>query len=229
MNETETKFKRNREKSIAESSGQLKSKCFASFSFCWASKKKTKKVVENLQFQLAVLFVEFRQRALIVGKLLYAAAISCCSWKKRRRNEKKVCWSVTRQRKKKSWNFAKEYRTHVCTKKKSCKGSELQRKIKKSQGNFFTKTQKPKKNYFNSCTAKHFINHNLNSDVKKVSKTLTKIEGFKSLVRMLRSPAHIIGPTAASPTTTSGLFDSCHRKIRLIGGNPVAFLGGLMS
>jgi hypothetical protein len=66
-------------------------------------------------------------------------------------------------------------------------------------------------------------------DVERVSKTLTKIEGFKSLVRMLRSPAHIIGPTAASPTTTSGLFDSCHRKIRLIGGNPVAFLGGLMS
>jgi hypothetical protein len=32
--------------------------------------------VENLQFQLAVWF-EFRQRALIVGKLLYAAAISC--------------------------------------------------------------------------------------------------------------------------------------------------------
>ncbi|CRL06529.1 CLUMA_CG019643, isoform A [Clunio marinus] len=44
---------------------------------------------------------------------------------------------------------------------------------------------------------------------------------------MLRSPAHIIGPTATAPTTTSGLFDSCHRKIRLIG--PVAFLGGLMS
>ncbi|CAG9800405.1 unnamed protein product [Chironomus riparius] len=44
---------------------------------------------------------------------------------------------------------------------------------------------------------------------------------------MLRSPAHIIGPTAPA-TTTSGLFDSCHRKIRLIGGN-FAFFGGLMS
>ncbi|XP_070497340.1 MOB kinase activator-like 2 isoform X2 [Chironomus tepperi] len=44
---------------------------------------------------------------------------------------------------------------------------------------------------------------------------------------MLRSPAHIIGPTTPA-TTTSGLFDSCHRKIRLIGGN-FAFFGGLMS
>lgn len=58
-------------------------------------------------------------------------------------------------------------------------------------------------------------------------KTLTKIEGLKGLVKMLRSPAHIIGPTATAPTTTSGLFDSCHRKIRLIA--PVAFFGGLMS
>jgi hypothetical protein len=74
---------------------------------------------------------------------------------------------------------------------------------------------------------KHFL---LNLDEKEKSfKTLTKIEGLKGLVRMLRSPAHIMGPTATAPTTTSGLFDSCHRKIRLIGGNPVAFLGGLMS
>lgn len=50
---------------------------------------------------------------------------------------------------------------------------------------------------------------------------------------MLRSPAHMFGPTATAPTTTttttSGLFDSCHRKIRLIGGGPVAFLGGLVA
>lgn len=59
-------------------------------------------------------------------------------------------------------------------------------------------------------------------------KTLPKIESLKSLVKMLRSPAHIIGPTTPATTTTSGLFDSCHRKIRLIGGN-FAFFGGLMS
>ncbi|XP_037904904.1 MOB kinase activator-like 2 isoform X7 [Hermetia illucens] len=30
-------------------------------------------------------------------------------------------------------------------------------------------------------------------------------------------------------TTRTSLFDSCHRKIRLIGGGPVAFLGGLVA
>jgi hypothetical protein len=67
------------------------------------------------------------------------------------------------------------------------------------------------------------INH------RKEFKTLPKIESLKGLVKMLRSPAHIIGPTTpTTTTTTSGLFDSCHRKIRLIGGN-FAFFGGLMS
>lgn len=64
---------------------------------------------------------------------------------------------------------------------------------------------------------------------------------------MLRSPAHIIGhgPTSGGgvmgihshshqhPTTPplarSSLFDSCHRKFRMIGGGPVAFLGGLVA
>ncbi|XP_055621198.1 MOB kinase activator-like 2 isoform X2 [Toxorhynchites rutilus septentrionalis] len=61
---------------------------------------------------------------------------------------------------------------------------------------------------------------------------------------MLRSPAHIIGhgPTGAGggvmslhthasspPHARTSLFDSCHRKIRLIGGGPVAFLGGLVA
>ncbi|KAG5676957.1 hypothetical protein PVAND_006750 [Polypedilum vanderplanki] len=45
---------------------------------------------------------------------------------------------------------------------------------------------------------------------------------------MLRSPAHIIGPTTPATNSTPGLFDSCHRKIRLIGGN-FAFFGGFMS
>lgn len=45
---------------------------------------------------------------------------------------------------------------------------------------------------------------------------------------MLRSPAHIIGPTTQA-ATTSGLFDSCHRKIRLIGGNFAFSFGGFMS
>ncbi|KAH8259709.1 hypothetical protein KR026_009404 [Drosophila bipectinata] len=39
---------------------------------------------------------------------------------------------------------------------------------------------------------------------------------------------HIMSPTSQAPTRTS-LFDSCHRKIRLIGGGPVAFLGGLVA
>lgn len=59
---------------------------------------------------------------------------------------------------------------------------------------------------------------------------------------MLRSPAHIVGhgPTSgslmgmhthSSPPShaRTSLFDSCHRKIRLIGGGPVAFLGGLVA
>ncbi|XP_065084721.1 MOB kinase activator-like 2 isoform X2 [Ochlerotatus camptorhynchus] len=62
---------------------------------------------------------------------------------------------------------------------------------------------------------------------------------------MLRSPAHLIGhgPTGAGaggvmslhshasspPHARTSLFDSCHRKIRLIGGGPVAFLGGLVA
>ncbi|XP_050334130.1 MOB kinase activator-like 2 isoform X1 [Bactrocera neohumeralis] len=37
-----------------------------------------------------------------------------------------------------------------------------------------------------------------------------------------------MSPTTQAPTRTS-LFDSCHRKIRLIGGGPVAFLGGLVA
>ncbi|XP_055378874.1 anaphase-promoting complex subunit cdh1-like isoform X3 [Condylostylus longicornis] len=35
--------------------------------------------------------------------------------------------------------------------------------------------------------------------------------------------------TTSQATTRSSLFDSCHRKIRLIGGGPVAFLGGLVA
>lgn len=35
--------------------------------------------------------------------------------------------------------------------------------------------------------------------------------------------------TTTTTTTRSSLFDSCHRKIRLIGGGPVAFLGGLVA
>ncbi|XP_053690249.1 MOB kinase activator-like 2 isoform X2 [Sabethes cyaneus] len=60
---------------------------------------------------------------------------------------------------------------------------------------------------------------------------------------MLRSPAHLIGhgPSpagggvmslhshASPPHARTSLFDSCHRKIRLIGGGPVAFLGGLVA
>uniref|UniRef100_A0A1Q3G231 Putative mob1/phocein family n=1 Tax=Culex tarsalis TaxID=7177 RepID=A0A1Q3G231_CULTA len=65
---------------------------------------------------------------------------------------------------------------------------------------------------------------------------------------MLRSPAHLIGHGPAGhggavaggvmslhshasspPHARTSLFDSCHRKIRLIGGGPVAFLGGLVA
>ncbi|VVD02581.1 unnamed protein product [Leptidea sinapis] len=41
---------------------------------------------------------------------------------------------------------------------------------------------------------------------------------------MLRST---VGPPP--PHARHSLFDSCHRKIRLIGGGPVAFLGGLVA
>lgn len=40
--------------------------------------------------------------------------------------------------------------------------------------------------------------------------------------------SRVMSPTSQTPTRTS-LFDSCHRKIRLIGGVPVAFLGGLVA
>uniref|UniRef100_A0A182N2K9 Uncharacterized protein n=1 Tax=Anopheles dirus TaxID=7168 RepID=A0A182N2K9_9DIPT len=61
---------------------------------------------------------------------------------------------------------------------------------------------------------------------------------------MLRSPAHLIGHgpgaggggvvglhshASSPPHARPSLFDSCHRKIRLIGGGPVAFLGGLVA
>lgn len=45
---------------------------------------------------------------------------------------------------------------------------------------------------------------------------------------MLRSPAHLVG-LPPPPHARLSLFDSCHRKIRLIGGGPVAFLGGLVA
>ncbi|XP_053599885.1 MOB kinase activator-like 2 isoform X2 [Plodia interpunctella] len=47
---------------------------------------------------------------------------------------------------------------------------------------------------------------------------------------MLRSPgpAGMVG-LPPPPHARLSLFDSCHRKIRLIGGGPVAFLGGLVA
>lgn len=83
-------------------------------------------------------------------------------------------------------------------------------------------------------------------------KNLLKIEKVKDFMKMLRSPAHLIGPTATAtstdtqasrngsayhhhnhrhhaPTRPSSIFDSCHRKIRLIGNGPVAFLEGLVA
>lgn len=36
-------------------------------------------------------------------------------------------------------------------------------------------------------------------------------------------------PNITTTSTRTSLFDSCHRKIRLIGGGPVAFLGGLVA
>jgi hypothetical protein len=88
----------------------------------------------------------------------------------------------------------------------------------------------------------------------KIRENPEKIEKIKDFVKMLRSPAHLIGPTATAtsdspasrngangfhhhhhnqthraPTRPSSIFDSCHRKIRLIGGGPVAFLEGLVA
>lgn len=73
-------------------------------------------------------------------------------------------------------------------------------------------------------------------------KTTVKITTKATTTKMLRSPSHIVGhgPTSGgimgihthpSPPThaRSSLFDSCHRKIRLIGGGPVAFIGGLVA
>lgn len=37
------------------------------------------------------------------------------------------------------------------------------------------------------------------------------------------------GGALLPPHARASLFDSCHRKIRLIGGGPVAFLGGLVA
>ncbi|XP_067647192.1 MOB kinase activator-like 2 isoform X1 [Eurosta solidaginis] len=54
--------------------------------------------------------------------------------------------------------------------------------------------------------------------------------GTNSTISSVASSASVItmSPTTQAPTRTS-LFDSCHRKIRLIGGGPVAFLGGLVA
>ncbi|XP_013186798.1 MOB kinase activator-like 2 isoform X2 [Amyelois transitella] len=48
---------------------------------------------------------------------------------------------------------------------------------------------------------------------------------------MLRSPGPggMVGLPPPPPHARLSLFDSCHRKIRLIGGGPVAFLGGLVA
>lgn len=61
---------------------------------------------------------------------------------------------------------------------------------------------------------------------------------------MLRSPAHLVGhgpalggfidlhtapPPAQAAQSRMSLFDSCHRKIRMIGGGPAAFFGGLVA
>ncbi|XP_026326683.1 MOB kinase activator-like 2 isoform X1 [Hyposmocoma kahamanoa] len=45
---------------------------------------------------------------------------------------------------------------------------------------------------------------------------------------MLRAPGSG-GTVGLQPHARHSLFDSCHRKIRLIGGGPVAFLGGLVA
>lgn len=59
---------------------------------------------------------------------------------------------------------------------------------------------------------------------------------------MLRSPAHIVGPTSGAggimglhhtqtppPHARTSLFDSCHRKIRFIGSSPFALFGTLVA
>jgi hypothetical protein len=95
----------------------------------------------------------------------------------------------------------------------------------KEKGKYFNNTELRK---YYLCAQKSERKLPVEITHRKEFKTLPKIESLKGLVKMLRSPAHIIGPTTPTTTTTSGLFDSCHRKIRLIGGN-FAFFGGLMS
>uniref|UniRef100_A0A8W7P9M7 Uncharacterized protein n=1 Tax=Anopheles coluzzii TaxID=1518534 RepID=A0A8W7P9M7_ANOCL len=75
--------------------------------------------------------------------------------------------------------------------------------------------------------------------------TLFRLSKLRERLKaMLRSPAHLIGHgpgaggggvvglhshASSPPHARPSLFDSCHRKIRLIGGGPVAFLGGLVA
>uniref|UniRef100_A0A336MVN0 CSON006070 protein n=1 Tax=Culicoides sonorensis TaxID=179676 RepID=A0A336MVN0_CULSO len=58
--------------------------------------------------------------------------------------------------------------------------------------------------------------------------------------KMLRSPAHIVGPPNGAggmmglhqtppPHARTSLFDSCHRKIRFIGSSPFALFGTLVA
>uniref|UniRef100_A0A182W9E2 Uncharacterized protein n=1 Tax=Anopheles minimus TaxID=112268 RepID=A0A182W9E2_9DIPT len=75
--------------------------------------------------------------------------------------------------------------------------------------------------------------------------TLFRLSKLRERLKaMLRSPAHLIGHgpgaggggvvglhshASSPPHARPSLFDSCHRKIRLIGVGPVAFLGGLVA
>ncbi|XP_033150619.1 MOB kinase activator-like 2 isoform X1 [Drosophila busckii] len=62
----------------------------------------------------------------------------------------------------------------------------------------------------------------------KTSSVTAKTKHKQLFVNKHNSNNNNMSPTSQAPTRTS-LFDSCHRKIRLIGGGPVAFLGGLVA
>lgn len=68
------------------------------------------------------------------------------------------------------------------------------------------------------------VNHNNNNNGS------TKQQHYDT--NIMNSSTSSTTTTQHITTTTStrtSLFDSCHRKIRLIGGGPVAFLGGLVA
>lgn len=83
---------------------------------------------------------------------------------------------------------------------------------------------------------------NENKSVKIDLLKCNLVVAINKRAKMLRSPAHIVGPSNGAggimslhhpssppPHARTSLFDSCHRKIRFIGSSPFALFGTLVA